>query len=65
MTLTPYGFNDITNKFLALNNFIELTEVQKKVIPFVLNGHDLIAISATGTGKTHASLIPLMEMINI
>ncbi|MEA5017514.1 MAG: DEAD/DEAH box helicase [Erysipelotrichaceae bacterium] len=65
MTLTPYGFNDITNKFLALNNFIELTEVQKKVIPIVLKGYDLIAISATGTGKTHAFLIPLMEMINI
>ncbi len=37
------------------------TPIQDKVIPEILNGHDIIGIAETGTGKTAAFLIPLIE----
>ena len=53
-----------TEEFIALNGFTDLTNVQKKVKEFTDAGKDVIAISKTGTGKTHAYLIPIAEMIN-
>lgn len=53
-----------TEKFLELNGFKELSKVQKSVKEYTDNKKDLIAISKTGTGKTHAYLIPIAEMIN-
>jgi ATP-dependent RNA helicase DeaD len=40
--------------------FVELTEVQEKAIPVMLDGRDLIAKAPTGTGKTCAFGIPLL-----
>ena len=53
-----------TEEFIRLNGFKDLTNVQKKVREFTDSGKDGIAISKTGTGKTHAYLIPIAEMIN-
>lgn len=53
-----------TLDFIELNGFKELTNVQKEVLQHTALNKDLIAISQTGTGKTHAYLIPVMEMIN-
>ncbi|MBR0461733.1 MAG: DEAD/DEAH box helicase [Erysipelotrichaceae bacterium] len=53
-----------TEEFIARNGFEDLTNVQKKVMEFTGSGKDVIAISRTGTGKTHAYLIPIAEMIN-
>ncbi len=53
-----------TEEFIKLNNFKELTNVQKKVLEFVNSKKDVIALSKTGTGKTHAYLIPIIENIN-
>ena len=62
-------FNDMkwsneTVRFIELNHFKEPTPIQSSVIPMALKGKDVIGISDTGTGKTHAFLIPLMEMMN-
>ena len=56
--------NDKTNEFLKLNGFNELTAVQKQVLQFTSSNKDVVAVSKTGTGKTHAYLIPICEMIN-
>ncbi|MDO4500703.1 MAG: DEAD/DEAH box helicase [Erysipelotrichaceae bacterium] len=53
-----------TEQFLELNNFKELTNVQKKTLEFANSRKDVIALSKTGTGKTHAYLIPIAENIN-
>ena len=42
-------------------NFKRFTEVQTAVIPAALAGKDLMVSSQTGTGKTHAYLIPVFE----
>lgn len=41
----------------------EMTEIQEKSIPVVLEGHDVIGRSNTGTGKTAAFGIPVIEQI--
>lgn len=53
-----------TLDFISLNGFNELTNVQKEVLKYANSHKDVIALSKTGTGKTHAYLIPIMEMIN-
>ena len=40
------------------------TPVQLEAIPPALAGHDLIALAQTGTGKTAAYLLPLLEAIS-
>jgi len=44
-------------------NFQEPTPIQEQAIPIILKGKDLIATAQTGTGKTGAFVIPLMEKI--
>ena len=53
-----------TLRFIELNGFKELTEVQKEVLNYTISRKDVVALSKTGTGKTHAYLIPIAEMIN-
>jgi ATP-dependent RNA helicase RhlE len=48
---------------LAAKNFVTPTPVQTKAIPPALEGNDVIATAQTGTGKTLAFLIPVMEML--
>ncbi len=55
---------ETTLKFLELNGFEELSAVQSEVLKYTSSNKDVIALSKTGTGKTHAYLIPIMEMIN-
>lgn len=44
--------------------FTEMTEIQEKAIPEMLQGHDIIAKAPTGTGKTCAFGVPLVEGVN-
>ena len=44
--------------------FTKMTEVQEKAIPVMMAGHDVIAKAPTGTGKTCAFGIPLIERID-
>ena len=53
-----------TLRFIELNGFKELTEVQKEVLNYTISRKDIVALSKTGTGKTHAYLIPIAEIIN-
>ena len=43
--------------------FTEMTEIQQKAIPLMLEGHDMIAKAPTGTGKTVAFGIPILEKV--
>lgn len=46
-------------------NFSEMTPVQRETIPVMMAGHDVIAIAPTGTGKTLAFGIPMLEYISL
>ena len=43
--------------------FRETTPIQEKAIPVILSGNDLIGCAQTGTGKTAAYLLPIMNFI--
>ncbi len=59
-----FNFSEEVQQFIEMNRFTEATPIQGSVIPVALKGRDVIAISDTGTGKTHSFLIPLLEMID-
>ena len=44
--------------------FEECTPIQEKTIPLILEGKDLIAVAQTGTGKTAAYLLPVLNRLS-
>ena len=48
---------------LARNGFVQPTPVQAMAIPQQLAGHDLVITAQTGTGKTLAFLLPMLETL--
>ena len=45
--------------------FSEMTPIQAKTLPLMMEGRDLIAIAPTGTGKTCAFGIPMLEYVSL
>ncbi len=45
--------------------YTELTSIQKQTIPLIIEGHDIIGQSQTGTGKTAAFVIPILHKIDM
>ncbi|MDR2388938.1 MAG: DEAD/DEAH box helicase, partial [Tannerellaceae bacterium] len=45
-------------------NFWETTPVQELTIPLILEGKDMIACAQTGTGKTAAYVLPLLNELS-
>jgi superfamily II DNA/RNA helicase len=54
--------NDILDA-ISYMGFINTTPIQEQSIPEILAGKDLIACAQTGTGKTAAFVIPLLDLI--
>ena len=46
-------------------NFVEMTPVQEHTIPVILAGRDIIGCAQTGTGKTAAYTLPLLNRLTI
>ena len=44
------------------NNYIEPTPIQEKVIPLVLEKHDVMARAQTGSGKSASFVLPVLEL---
>ncbi|MBN2504484.1 MAG: DEAD/DEAH box helicase [Bacilli bacterium] len=51
-------------KAITEMGFVDLTEIQKQTIPLLLEGQDVIGHSHTGTGKTAAFGIPILQMLD-
>lgn len=51
------------HKNLKKNNFSEPTPIQAKAIPLALEGHDIMGLAQTGTGKTLAFALPLVNAL--
>ena len=49
---------------LTNENILEPTPIQKQAIPYLLDGFDVIGQAQTGTGKTFAYTLPLIDRIN-
>jgi ATP-dependent RNA helicase RhlE len=62
-TFTELPLTSALQKKLAAAQFTNLTPIQVRAIPPALEGRDVIGTAQTGTGKTLAFLIPLIEML--
>jgi len=58
-----FGFSDELLDGLTSMRFEKATPVQEKTIPVIKDGKDLIACAQTGTGKTAAYLLPVLDKL--
>lgn len=59
------GLSENLLKALSDMNFSEPSSIQKEAIPQVLSGNDIIAKAPTGSGKTAAFAIPIIEKLDL
>lgn len=64
MTFSSLGLCDSIVKATEQLGFKSPTPIQKQAIPVILSGKDLIATAQTGTGKTAAFTLPILELFN-
>jgi len=64
MTFEDTYLNDNILDALYDMRFDEMTPIQEKCIPEILDGRDLIGVAQTGTGKTAAYLLPILSMLD-
>lgn len=64
MGFNQYELSDAVMNGIEKCGFSEPTDIQAQSIPLCKEGHDIIAQSQTGTGKTAAFSIPMLENIN-
>jgi ATP-dependent RNA helicase RhlE len=63
MPFTILGLSDTLTKPLARLGYTTPTPVQTQSIPIVLDGSDLLARAQTGTGKTAAFGLPMIDRL--
>jgi len=64
-TFTELPLSAALQQKLAAAQFITLTPIQERAIQPALEGKDVIGTAQTGTGKTLAFLIPVIEMLRL
>lgn len=64
MKFSELNLNDQVLDALDAMRFEECTPIQEKSIPLLLEGRDLIAVAQTGTGKTAAYLLPVLNKLS-
>jgi ATP-dependent RNA helicase RhlE len=64
-TFTELPLSSALQRKLAAAQFTNLTPIQERAIPPAIEGRDVIATAQTGTGKTLAFLIPLIQMLQL
>ena len=58
-----FGLCKALNVSLSKIGFKTPTPIQLKAIPLILKGHDILGSASTGTGKTGAFAIPMIQKI--
>lgn len=56
--------NSIVKRIMEIEHFHELTPIQKEVLSVANKKRDIIGVSSTGSGKTHAFFMPIFEQID-
>jgi ATP-dependent RNA helicase RhlE len=63
MKFSQYNFSREIKKNLETLEFKKPTDIQYRTIPPILRGEDVLAIAQTGTGKTIAYALPVLELL--
>ena len=64
MTFEQTYLNDNILDALYDMHFEEMTPIQERCIPEILEGRDVLGVAQTGTGKTAAYLLPILSMLD-
>lgn len=62
---TDYNFKPFVQQALEKLNFTEPTEVQKRLLPPIMHGKSVVGQAQTGSGKTHAFLLPIFNKLDV
>jgi len=65
MTFTEFNFRPELNKAIETAGFKEPSPIQEKAIPVVLAGKDIVGQAQTGTGKTAAFGLPMLNKLEL
>jgi len=60
---SDFKLEDLVKKNIEEKGYIAPTPIQDRTIPLIIEGKDVVGIANTGTGKTAAFLIPLINKI--
>ena len=63
MDFSSFNFHPSLQESIDLAGYKKPTPIQEKAIPIILEGRDLIACAQTGTGKTAAFLLPVLNKL--
>jgi ATP-dependent RNA helicase RhlE len=64
MSFDQLGLTPELLRAVAAQGYTEPTPVQAEAIPYVLAGRDVLAGAQTGTGKTAAFVLPILQLLN-
>ena len=64
MKFSELNLDESVLQAIEAMNFEECTPVQEHTIPVILEGRDLIGVAQTGTGKTAAFLLPILNQLS-
>lgn len=62
-TFADFDISESLKKNITEHGYTAPTAIQDRAIPTIISGHDLIGLANTGTGKTAAFLIPLIDNV--
>ena len=62
-SFADFPLTDLVKKNIEAKGYVSPTPIQDKSIPHILRGQDIVGIANTGTGKTAAFLIPLINKV--
>ena len=63
MKFNDYRIDSKIKSQLEYMGFKKPTDIQYRCIPHILNGEDVMAVAPTGTGKTAAFVIPIINQL--
>lgn len=64
MNFNEFGLNEQLLEAISYMGFEKATPIQDKAIPEIMKGSDLIACAQTGTGKTAAFILPMLDKLS-
>ncbi len=64
MTFQELGLSPELSNTLSEKGYTTPTPIQEQVIPLILRGSDILACAPTGTGKTAAFALPMIDMLS-
>ena len=64
MSFTDFNFNKHISEALKSQGYVIPTPIQQRAIQPTLDGRDMIGLAQTGTGKTAAFVLPILEQLS-